>query len=403
MNYESPPKIFLSYCHSDIILARHVEEDLASLPMEIVRDERSTGFTDNLETYMKLIRQSDFALVLVSDAFLRSAACMFEVTEFFKDDDNQERILPVIIEDYVDDSESHAGAKIYSNSDITVYIAYWENKQENLRKSISSVDAVNSAQLIDELRKTVDICRTIGDFIALLRRLKHVTISQLIESGYHPLLTRIGFEKVTLSGIRKAHDLHSQAMKQTSLTKRLMFLDKAINLNPYDVNALISRGITHDEQRNYPEAISDFNRAIQLHPDRQSIYVDRSYAFIRLSKFEDALSDLDKALEMDPECKMSYNNRADVYRRIGKYDLAERDIKSAIALDPDFDLAYATLAELHAVQGNREKFFVNLRRAVECGYPLHKYDFDGVYDEVRQDNEFIALVEYSIQYNQRFI
>ena len=397
------PKIFVSYSHADIELARQIQRDISPLPLDIVRDERSTQFSDDLESYMKLIRKTDYALILVSHAFLCSTACMFEVTEFLKDEDHQTRILPIVIEDYEKNGEQKRGANIYNHDGVTHYIAYWEKREEMLQIKTRSVNPANSLHLVEELRKVRLICRTIGDFISIVKRLKHVTQTVLIQDGYKPLLDRIGYKNITVSDIRQAEDFYTQAMNQVTLEKRLYFLDKAIERNPYHVDAHQQRGKVFDERKDFSEAISNYTRAIELVPERQSSYVNRSYSFIRRGELEKALSDLTIALDMNPECKVTYNNRADVYYRMGKHDLAEKDIQTALAFDPEFDLAYATLAELRAAQGNREDFYQNLRTAISFGYPLHKYDYDEMYSPFRDEDEFKALLEESRKGNNRFI
>lgn len=105
---KTAPKIFISYCHADMSKALKVEEDLSATELTLVRDERALGYTEDLESYMKKIRSTDFALILVSDAFLRSTNCMFEVHEFLKDESQRERVLPVIVKSY---KEGDVGTK----------------------------------------------------------------------------------------------------------------------------------------------------------------------------------------------------------------------------------------------------------------------------------------------------
>ena len=135
MKNKTAPRIFVSYSHADVNMARRVEQDLSPLPLDIVRDERSAGYTEDLESYMKLIRKTDYTLILVSDAFLRSTPCMFEISEFLKDEDYQERILPVVIQDYEIDGDARKGAIIYGDQDIAHYIRYWETKADLLNPS----------------------------------------------------------------------------------------------------------------------------------------------------------------------------------------------------------------------------------------------------------------------------
>lgn len=357
MKPERPPKIFLSYCHADISIARKIESDLSALDIEIVRDERALKYTEDIESYMKTIRVCDYAIVLVSDAFLKSVACMFEVNEFFKDESHRNRILPVIIKTYSEGNVTKHGAKIYRNEDIAGYVRYWQNKEKQVRSSMKGLDIANISHLSIELSLIQSITKTVSEFIFLLKKTKHVSFDDLINNDYSDLLTKIGYEETGLNNIRKARSLYSQAIAEVTLEKRLSFLNKAIDLDPFYAEALNKRGQVYDELKRFDDAIKSYNRAIEIHPYKAAPYISRSYAFIRKEEIKEALADLDMAISLEPFRKEAYNNRADAYRRIRKYHEAITDCQKALEIDPEFDLAYATLAEIAAVQHRESEFY----------------------------------------------
>ncbi len=92
---------------------------------------------------MKSIRRTDYAILLISDAFLKSANCMFEVMELLKDEDYKKRILPILIGDV---SLNNSLARLH-------YVKYWENEIEKLNKSIKSLNNISNIDgLIEELK-----------------------------------------------------------------------------------------------------------------------------------------------------------------------------------------------------------------------------------------------------------
>lgn len=402
MNKDNVPSIFISYCHANLSIARQMDSDLQILGVDIIRDERAMKYTDDLPSYMKTIRATDFALVLVSDAFLTSTACMNEVMEFFKDEDHRQRILPVIVEDYEDNGELKKGARIHTATDIATYISFWESRLSSINKAISKLDPSNTTELNDEARLTKHICDVVGQFINLLRKTKYVTVSQLIKESYSPLLAKLDIGAVTLDNVRRAHSLYSQAIGQLTCEGRLNFLDRALIEFPDYFLALNKKGQVLDELHRYDDAIQCYNRAIKAAPFKAAGYISRSYALIRKGEFESALEDLDIALELEP-CKEAYNNRADVLRRLNRFDEALSDALSALSNDPEFDLAHATIAEIEAIRGNNDDFYKHLKKAVQFGYPLHKYSFDEVYEPFRSEEEFQKLMKLSEKTNTRFI
>ena len=79
-------QIFISYSWKDKKIVDEVDKDFMALGITLVRDIRDTEFKDSLRQFMKRIRTFDFAIVIVSDSFLKSKNCLIEILEFIKDD-----------------------------------------------------------------------------------------------------------------------------------------------------------------------------------------------------------------------------------------------------------------------------------------------------------------------------
>lgn len=396
------PKIFISYSHSDKGLAKTIEDDISITGYEIIRDERDLKFTQDIESYMKTIRLCDFALILVSDRFLKSVACMFEISEFMKDENSFERILPIVITDYEFNKQINKGANIYTSEGLTDYISFWETEEKNMRQQLNRIDISNLSNLAKELSRIIQVQKVIGDFIFLLRKIKHTNQEQLKSTNYNELLERIGFGNRTLDDLKLSESYFGRAMAEFNPEKRVAHLDKSIELNPLSERAFDQKGRSLDNLGKYKEAIEAYNKAIELNPNIAAYFVNRSYSYIRMGEFALALNDANKSIELNPNERMSYNNRADIFRRLGNYDLGKEDIKKALAIEPTFDLAYATLAEIHAAEGNRNEFYINLKQSITFGFPLFKYSFDDIYKEFENDKEFHDLIELS-KSNDRII
>lgn len=192
----SVPRVFISYCHADISKARKIEEDLTAKGLELVRDERALKYTEDIESYMKKIRATDYALLLVSDAFLRSTNCMFEVHEFLKDENHRDRVLPVIIDDYMDEGIERKGAQIYTDEGAVGYVCHWQDRERDLRKQLEDVDIANLTHFSRKLFLIQSITKTVADFIFLLREIKHVKLDDLINREYRDILEKVGYRGI---------------------------------------------------------------------------------------------------------------------------------------------------------------------------------------------------------------
>ncbi len=92
---------------------------------------------------MNGIRNMDYAVLIITDNYLKSFNCMYEVLEVIKEKNYEYKILPVVVE-----------TSIYSSSGRIRYIRYWEDKFEELKSDISQINVVNTGNLIDNLRRT---------------------------------------------------------------------------------------------------------------------------------------------------------------------------------------------------------------------------------------------------------
>lgn len=324
---KATPKIFISYSHYDKELAREIEDDVSITGFEIIRDERDLKYTQDIDSYMKTIRMCDFALILVSDCFLKSTACMFEISEFLKDENSFERILPVVIKDYFKEGELHKGANIYTTEGLTHYISYWELEERKMREELTKIDVSNISNLAKELSRIIQVQKIVSDFIFLLKKIKHTNQESLKYTKYKELLERIGFEKKTIDDLKLSASYFGRAMAEFNPEKRVVYLNNSIDLNPFSERSFDQKGRSLDNLGRYKEAVEAYNNAIRLNPSIASYYVNRSYSYIRMGELALALNDANKSIELNPNERMSYNNRADIFRRLGNYELGKEDIK----------------------------------------------------------------------------
>ena len=70
------PNIFLSYCWIDIKTADEIDSDFIVAGITFKRDIRNLKTFDNIEKYMQSISKSDYVVMLISDAYLKSVNCI---------------------------------------------------------------------------------------------------------------------------------------------------------------------------------------------------------------------------------------------------------------------------------------------------------------------------------------
>lgn len=96
-------KVFLSYCHKESCIADLIEnkiKEIAKNKIEISRDTKKLQYKDSLDDYMQSIKEHDYVISVISDGYLRSSPCMYEVTELMRDRNYYDKLLFVIISDH---------------------------------------------------------------------------------------------------------------------------------------------------------------------------------------------------------------------------------------------------------------------------------------------------------------
>ena len=73
--------LFLSYSWNDATIADKIDEAFQPTGVQVKRDIRGIKYKDSIKLYMSQIRDTDFVLLIISDSFIKSSNCMYEVLE----------------------------------------------------------------------------------------------------------------------------------------------------------------------------------------------------------------------------------------------------------------------------------------------------------------------------------
>ncbi|MBE6069077.1 MAG: toll/interleukin-1 receptor domain-containing protein [Clostridium lundense] len=164
--------IFLSYCWKDEEVVNEIDNYFKSRQVIFQRDKRDIESWESIKVFMKRIRKSSHAILVISDNYLKSVNCMYEVLEVMKDENYRERILTVVLND----------ALIYDALSKAKYIKYWKEKYSELYDTIKEIDDNQSTiKLLEELKKTKEIMNNIGEFMTIVSDMNNPSINNVCE------------------------------------------------------------------------------------------------------------------------------------------------------------------------------------------------------------------------------
>jgi tetratricopeptide (TPR) repeat protein len=113
--------------------------------------------------------------------------------------------------------------------------------------------------------------------------------------------------------------------------------DRALQLDPNLARAYAARGGAHFALENYEEAIADHTQAVAIEPNLAASYGGRGLARLELGDEAGAIEDFTRAIEVDQEMADAYYSRARVYHQQGKNTKAAEDLLQAARLFRDQD------------------------------------------------------------------
>lgn len=160
--------IFVSYCQRDSVYADNIDLYFSGKNINIHRDVRDISSWKSIREYMNSIRDMDYAILIITDNYLKSFNCMYEVLEVIKEKNYEHKIFPIVIE-----------TSIYSAIGRIPYIKYWEDKFEELKHNISQINFINTGTLIDDLKRTQNICLAIEEFLSKVADMNNPNISDV--------------------------------------------------------------------------------------------------------------------------------------------------------------------------------------------------------------------------------
>jgi hypothetical protein len=177
------PEIFISYAWSgkSEIIVDEICQCLENKNIKYYRDKKDIGYKDSIKEFEEQLGMGDYVILVVSDRFLKSKDCMYEVFKIINAGNIYDRIFPIVLDD----------VKIYHPKERIEYVKYWEDEIDTLETKLKTIKAAN----LDGLRMDIDnftkYREIIDKIVTILKDMNTLNINSIRENNYSVLLEAI--------------------------------------------------------------------------------------------------------------------------------------------------------------------------------------------------------------------
>ncbi|MEM9218584.1 MAG: COR domain-containing protein [Cyanobacteria bacterium P01_F01_bin.150] len=180
-------EVFISYAwknekHPDLEnIVDKIDKTFEAQGITLIRDKRNLGFKGRIKEFMEQIGRGNAVVVIISDKYLKSENCMFELVEIAANGDFYDRIFPIVLAD----------AQIYAPVERIDYVVHWEEKIEKLDSAIKRVGSANLQGFRESIDLYTRIRGAIADLTDTLKDMNTLTPDIHTDSGFAELIKAI--------------------------------------------------------------------------------------------------------------------------------------------------------------------------------------------------------------------
>lgn len=139
--------------------------------------------------------------------------------------------------------------------------------------------------------------------------------------------------------------------KSGKTEEALAEFDRALAVDPYNVQALYGRALLYQGEKQHQQAIADFTAANGLSPQKVEPLLGRATSYLALDKAKEAAADLDEAVQTDPNSANAWSVRGQAYERLGDKAKAAESYGRALTIRPKDEAARSGLTRVGGKAG----------------------------------------------------
>lgn len=350
MPQNETPKIFLSYSWQNKDESSTIEKDFNKIGIPLIKDTKNIRYKDSISNFIKNIRNSDFAILLISDDYLKSVNCMSEAIEILKEQNHNEKILPILINK----------PKIFKTADRIKYVKYWQEEKMNLEYQLKGLDVTSSINSYNDLQNLEAIYSSIDEFLKKIGDMKSLTLEDLQGENYKSILDYLGFEDITyLLELFMISQIENLVIKEAILNTHI----NKFGISPY---AIFVKAKLKSELGFQEEARKLYQESLRMDSSNSAVWNDYGYLLdTHFNKSDKAVECYKKAIKLNGNLTVSRINLAIIYSKKNKINKSKKQYLKILEIDPTDEKAHNNIANIYRSEGLHDKVIYHLETAIK--------------------------------------
>ncbi len=175
--------------------------------------------------------------------------------------------------------------------------------------------------------------------------------------------------------IKNIHNKAISYYKERKFIEAIQLWQKALSVNPQEIEVLYSMGIINFELKKYEESLEFLNNLLELSPGHYKAMLIIGTAYLKLRKFDIAEEFIQKSIEINPKQKLAYLNLGAIYSIKKNFDDAIKMFEKVIEEYPGEKRAHLGLAKIYSITEQNVKANISFKKVIELdpNGPLGNY------------------------------
>ncbi len=262
-----------------------LEQAFSERGIRLVRDKKELGYRGSIELFEQRIGRGQCVVLVISDKYLRSEHCMYELVEVDENRGLRERVFPIVLAD----------AHIFNAGDRVEYLKYWQDRIDDLNRKIKELGPLTHiSSVMADLDKYARIRAKFDHLVDLLGDMNTLTPERHARSGYTILVdavqqamsaSRSGLNSRSVpdTGIQQKagnNAIQTGQARDVSITYTTSSIDpssdpKKVAPAPFQTNQQVIKELTesnqNDDDKNNKSFVQRFWRILRDHAWRSLI------------------------------------------------------------------------------------------------------------------------------------